>query len=1122
MLRWFLLLFCALFWISPSWSHERSHMRKNPCFVGRAAELQQLREMLHQEKRVALVGTAGIGKTELARQYAYERFEDYDCIFWFDAKGDMILSLKELAARLNVPAGKIPLSRSIASIKRRLDVIGERYLLIFDSMPDDPLQLSYIPSPGQHSNCHVLITSRCGKFRTEERSSIELGRLQRSDSVLLLKRIAKKIPRIATQAERLAEVLEDFPLALKQSSAFLLQSGVPISDYIEQLRSNQATNLHEEPYEHTIGAVGLLSIEKIQKTDPFARTVLGLSSLMNGASIPIKLLEKMVHSKDELDKTLAALSAYSLIALEGDNIAMHRFFQRMVQKNLSDEERRQYLRDSLHFFNYHFNYSREQVFESRELEELFPHLNALLSIPFTQIQEPALAARLLAKIGEYELWEQYHYQRALEHLSLALKIEDALFQKAQAELTNMSGHTQIGLMQRRSGTLHFAIGRALAHLGQRVQAKEHFNKSLQIFKELKANEKTDKVGCYIASSIHGLARIAYEESDYKLSQKLFQQALAINKKFYNTEERFFISRDIHWLGRLCHKQGDFTQAIDLFKRSIEINQKVFGMEVPPYAGGGYCEMGRVFLQLNRFEEAESLFHQAIRAEEEHNNNLATPICARAHYYLGKLYLSLGQFELAQKHVHEALLTQMILYGSEEHPKVSATLRLLGQLFLAKGDHQTARSYFEKVYHIALKLQGSGPPTAERGKILLWLGKAAVLRNDFEQARLFFEQALTIHKQVYNSGSLHTASTIQYLIGQIQYELAHYDEAKYYFQKAWKSSNAVFATENHLQVANAYRGLAAVAVEKSEFAKAERYYSKALEIYRRIYKTEVHPDISHVLLEHAIVCCKLGEYDEGSEYCDQARAINCKLYNDHTNVFLANILIWRGRIAYREGNFAYAKETLLEAKRIVDVVFKDKKAVLRGLLNHFLSDVLWSLGELDEAYCSVNEALKEFNQIYSKSDHAYLVNTYTTLAKCCLSFKKYDEARSYLDKSLQLANKLNPKSADHRKTGIFFWYGSLEYLLGNYKQAELYFRREYYVLTAVHKNLYHPYVGVAYMKLADCLIQQGNKQAALYYYNKGMEVHRKSGFVFQHQSIAEGAELLRAKLDVEGYCKANMK
>ncbi|MEH1836967.1 MAG: ATP-binding protein [Nostoc sp.] len=61
-------------------------------FVGRETELAMLHEDLQRKDYVAIAGMGGVGKTELATQYARRYQEDYGGITWFNLGGDRIFT----------------------------------------------------------------------------------------------------------------------------------------------------------------------------------------------------------------------------------------------------------------------------------------------------------------------------------------------------------------------------------------------------------------------------------------------------------------------------------------------------------------------------------------------------------------------------------------------------------------------------------------------------------------------------------------------------------------------------------------------------------------------------------------------------------------------------------------------------------------------------------------------------------------------------------------------------------------------------------------------------------------------------------------------------------------------
>src|SRR6266566_9136218 len=75
----------------PVWGRETPH--KNPNFIGREKELADLRSYLLADSAAligqpvqAVYGLGGVGKTELAAEYAHRFRDEYDLVWWIRAE----------------------------------------------------------------------------------------------------------------------------------------------------------------------------------------------------------------------------------------------------------------------------------------------------------------------------------------------------------------------------------------------------------------------------------------------------------------------------------------------------------------------------------------------------------------------------------------------------------------------------------------------------------------------------------------------------------------------------------------------------------------------------------------------------------------------------------------------------------------------------------------------------------------------------------------------------------------------------------------------------------------------------------------------------------------------------
>ena len=334
---------------------------QNPYFTGRKALLVQLRETLTAGQAVvlphALRGMPGVGKTQLAVEYAYRNRSAYDLVWWIPADQPHLVrsSLAALAEDLRLPpvtaSGAHEAAAAVIDALRRGNPY-EKWLLIFDNA-DEPEDLyDLIP----HGPGHVLITSRNHRWQSVA-ESIEIETFSRSESVEFL---AKRAPKTITSAaaNELAVELGDLPLALEQAGALQRETGMPTSEYLELLREQTQELLAESKpsdYPVSLTAAWRISVAQLAEVQPGALELLRCCAFFGPDPIPRDVFRRGIRQTGSalsgmlsdpilLARAIRDLGRFALATIDSANrtVTIHRLIQALLRNDLNADEQEKF------------------------------------------------------------------------------------------------------------------------------------------------------------------------------------------------------------------------------------------------------------------------------------------------------------------------------------------------------------------------------------------------------------------------------------------------------------------------------------------------------------------------------------------------------------------------------------------------------------------------------------------------------------------------------------------------------------------------------------------------------------------------------------------------------------
>jgi DNA-binding XRE family transcriptional regulator/tetratricopeptide (TPR) repeat protein len=319
---------------------------RNPGFTGRDGLLAQVRDrLLAGDAAVvqALHGMGGVGKTQLAAEYAHRFAASYELAWWINAEQGGLIG--DQVAALGVALGCIDAGAETGTVRAvvlaELRALG-RWLLVFDNAEDRAEVAAWLPG----GSGHVLITSR-ERGWAELAAPVEVDVLDRAESVALLQHRVSGLG--AADADRLAAELGDLPLALAQAAAFMAGTGMAVDEYLGLLHARAGQVLDQAvpgAYPRSLAAVTGLIAGRLAGDDPAAAELASLCAFLAPEPVPEDLF---THAAGELPgalaalagdplawrQTLARLARRSLARLDHRGLVMHRLTQAILRDRLT-------------------------------------------------------------------------------------------------------------------------------------------------------------------------------------------------------------------------------------------------------------------------------------------------------------------------------------------------------------------------------------------------------------------------------------------------------------------------------------------------------------------------------------------------------------------------------------------------------------------------------------------------------------------------------------------------------------------------------------------------------------------------------------------------------------------
>ena len=721
--------------------------RRNLLFTGRKETLQKIYDVLSSRHVVALSGLGGIGKTQIAIEYAYRHRDEYQAVLWVRANTaeELLADFVSMAEVLNLPERNAETQEIV--VKAVLQWFAEQkdWLLIFDNADDFKVIHPYLPSS---DGGHILLTTRT-QIMSGMAKKIEINQMEKEEAILLLLHRAgiaasgelqpEMVQEIHAQAAEIVRELDGLPLALDQAGAYVEETGCGLSTYLT-LYHKQHTQLLAYrggialDYPLAVSATWQLSFQAVERGHPASSELLRLCAFFSADAIPEEILtegaaflgpslESIATDDFALNEAIKVLLRYSLLYRDPLNrtLTVHRLVQLVIQDNMDE--------------------ATQKIWAERAIEAL----DTVIPSPYkNRSRYPRYLAHALACVSHIERW----------HLE-SLKAAHLLYQ----------------------------VALYLFHISHMAAAQPLLQHALTMRKKLLGQEHPD-----VARVLSLLGHISYGLGQYSEVTLLYQRALTIYEKAHGPEHSDTLR--LHYdLARLHRRLGNYTEAAMLYQKTLALQEKVLGPE-HPQALDSLQELAEIYRRQGKYAEALPLLERALttqkKASEPDYINIALTL-----YYLASVHDNLKMYTEALPLATEALSIVERELGAE-HLNAATYRTLVAQIYKRQGNYAEALPLLQETYATYEMLLGA--KHLHTATVLEDLALVYDKQGNASEALAYFQRALAIAERVLQADHPDMAKFLS-LFAEFYHNQGRYTEALSLYQRALAIQEQALGTDH---------------------------------------------------------------------------------------------------------------------------------------------------------------------------------------------------------------------------------------------------------------------------------------------------------------------------------------
>ncbi|GAM34008.1 hypothetical protein TCE0_014f01316, partial [Talaromyces pinophilus] len=800
--------------------------KKDPMFVGREDVIGAVTEKHavtgQRHERVALVGLAGVGKTQTAIEYAYRVRESTPdmWVFWIHASNAARLEegYHRIATVAEIPGRDDPKTNIFQLVHQWLCVESNgRWLMVLDNADDDqiffrsdevdgrPPLVNFLP---QVTHGSVLVASRNGLAARNlvgaDGLVIDVQPMNEADSLALLRMRIPDSQSPAEDEQALVQALEYIPLAITQAGAYIANRSplITVSAYLRLFRESESKrirllqnedsmDLRRDPsIRYAVITTWQLSFEQIRQAHPAATDLLALMSMFDRLGIPEDLMRDADQDILDFHDALAPLISYSLIRVEMEErlFDMHGLVQLSVRAWLDT----------------HQQLCGWQANSRKIMAQVFPS-------------------------GDYENWEQCRL--LLAHARSVL--EPAGYIDDEDQLN--------------AATVRYRLGCYLYLKGLYNEAEAIYRRALEAREKMLGYDHADTL-----TTANNLGLVLSSQAKYEEAEAMHRQALEGYEKMLGHGHPISLT-SINNLGWVLSSQGRHEEAEAMHRKALEEYEKMLGHEHPKTLTT-INNVGVVLSIQGKYNEAEAMFRQDLAGSEKmlgHNH----PDTLTSVSNLGDVLSNQGKYEEAEA-MHQRALREYEKVLGHEHPKTITSVNNLGLMLSRQGKYKEAEAMHRRAVEVQEKVLGPEHPNTlisvnNLGLVLSSQGK-------YEEAEVMHRRALEAQEKILGHEHADTLTSVNNL-GLVLSDQGKHDEAVIIYRRALEGSEKVLGHE-HPDTLISVNNLGWVLSSQGKHEEAEAMHRRAVEAQEKVLGRE-HPDTLTSVDNLGLVLSSQGKYEE---------------------------------------------------------------------------------------------------------------------------------------------------------------------------------------------------------------------------------------------------------------------